>query len=141
VLYVEYENLDADHKYLLEVTVRTDTPDGPERTEHEIESKLIVGHDIANKFDVAFNWINETNFDTGRWEFGYALGFNHALVGEANQKPRSASMRGTERASARPRGQLGPSERPSSAANSTAGSVTARSGRRSIPTRPSSTWG
>jgi hypothetical protein len=86
VLYVEYENLDPDHKYLLDVTGRTDTPEGPDRTEHEIESKLIVGHDITSKFDVAFNWVNETNLDTGRWEFGYALGFNYALVGEANHE-------------------------------------------------------
>jgi len=86
VLYVEYENLKTDHKYLLEVTGRTDTPEGDATTKHEIESKLIVGHDITDKFDVAFNWINETNVDTGRWEFGYALGFNYALVGEANQE-------------------------------------------------------
>jgi hypothetical protein len=86
VVYVEYENLNPDHKYLLEVTGRTDTPEGPERTEHEIESKLIVGHDLTNRFDVAFNWINETNVVTGRWEYGYALGFNYALVGEANEE-------------------------------------------------------
>jgi hypothetical protein len=86
VLYVEYENLNPDHKYLLDVTGRTDTPEGPERWEHEIESKLIVGHDVTPKFDVAFNWINETNLDTGRWEFGYALGFNYAIVGEADQE-------------------------------------------------------
>jgi hypothetical protein len=86
VLYVEYENLNPDHKYLLDVTGRTDTPEGPERWEHEIESKLVVGHDLTSKFDVAFNWINETNLDTGHWEFGYALGFNYALVGEANQE-------------------------------------------------------
>jgi hypothetical protein len=86
VLYVEYENLDPNHKYLLEVTGRTDTPEGPLGTKHEVESKLIVGHDITSKFDVAFNWINETNFDSGRWEFGYALGFNYAIIGEANQE-------------------------------------------------------
>jgi hypothetical protein len=86
VLYVEYENLNPDHKYLLDVTGRTDTPEGPEKWKHEVESKLIVGHDITNKLDVAFNWINETNVDTGRWEFGYALGFNYAIVGEANQE-------------------------------------------------------
>jgi hypothetical protein len=61
---VEYENLHPDHKYLLDVTGRTGTPEGPERLEHEIESKLIVGRDITNKLDVAFNWINETNVDT-----------------------------------------------------------------------------
>ena len=93
VLYVEYENLKTDHKYLLEVTGRTDTPEGFATTKHEIESKLIVGHDITDKFDVAFNWINETNVDTGRWEFGYALGFNYAIVGEANKKPGSMSKR------------------------------------------------
>ena len=49
--------------------------------------KLIVGRDITEKFDVAFNWIkNETNLDTGHWESGYALGFNYALVGEADQE-------------------------------------------------------
>jgi hypothetical protein len=86
VLYVEYENLKTDHKYLLEVTGRTDTPEGPEVTKHEIESKLILGQDLTNKLDVAFNWINETNLDTGHWEFGYALGLNYALYGEANEE-------------------------------------------------------
>jgi hypothetical protein len=86
VLYLEYENLKPDHKYLLEVTGRTDTPEGPQTTKHEIESKLILGQDLTNKLDVAFNWINEANLDTGRWEFGYALGLNYALYGEANQE-------------------------------------------------------
>jgi hypothetical protein len=102
VLYVEYENLNPDHKYLLDVTGRTDMPDGPEKWEHEIESKLIVGHDITNKFDVAFNWINETNLDTGRWEFGYAA--------------TPATARG------------GKSKKLSLVASSMAGSATARSG-------------
>jgi hypothetical protein len=86
VLYVEYENLKPDHKYLLEVTGRTDTPEGLQRTKHEIESKLILGQDLSKKLDVAFNWINEANLDTGRWEFGYALGLNYALYGEANEE-------------------------------------------------------
>ena len=93
VLYVEYENLNPDHRYLLDVVGRTDTPEGPETTEHEIESKLIVGHDISSKLDVAFNWINETNLDTGRWEFGYALGFNYALYGEGNQEAEEGNER------------------------------------------------
>jgi hypothetical protein len=86
VLYVEYENLKPDHKYLLEVTGRTDTPEGPDRTEHEIDSKLILGQDLSSKLDVAFNWINEANLDTGRWEFGYALGLNYSLYGEGNEE-------------------------------------------------------
>jgi hypothetical protein len=97
VLYVEYESLHPDHKYLLDVTGRTDTPEGPEETwEHEIETKLIVGHDITKKLDVAFNWINETHVDTGRWEFGYALGFNYALVGEANEEAEEHGEKGHE---------------------------------------------
>jgi hypothetical protein len=86
VLYVEYENLKPDHKYLLEVTGRTDTPEGTDATKHEIETKLILGEDLTKKLDVAFNWINETNLDTGRWEFGYALGLNYALYGAANEE-------------------------------------------------------
>lgn len=102
VLYVEYETLKPDHKYLLDVTGRTDAEEGPETTEHEIESKLIVGHDLTNKLDVAFNWINETNLDTGRWEFGYALGFNYALLGEANQEAEEHhGKEGSERSTAR----------------------------------------
>lgn len=94
VLYVEYENLSPDHKYLLDITGRTDTPEGPEQWEHEIETKLILGHDISDKLDVAFNWVNETNLDTGRWEFGYALGMNYALLGEENQEANEREERG-----------------------------------------------
>jgi len=86
VLYVEYENLKPDHKYLLEVVGRTDAPEGPNKTEREIESRLILGQDLTDKLDIAFNWINDANLNTGRWEFGYALGLNYALYGEANQE-------------------------------------------------------
>lgn len=96
VLYVEYENLNPDHKYLLDVTGRTDTPEGAERWEHEIETKLILGHDITDKLDVAFNWVNETSLDSGRWEFGYALGMNYALYGEGNQEANERDRRGEQ---------------------------------------------
>ena len=86
VLYVEYENLKPNHKYLLEVVGRTDVPEGPNKTEREIESRLILGQDLTDKLDIAFNWINDANLNTGRWEFGYALGLNYALYGEANQE-------------------------------------------------------
>ena len=84
---------------------------------------MIVGHDITNKFDVAFNWINETNLDTGHWEFGYALGFNYALVGEANQEAESTRPTATHA-----KAQGGKSKKLSSVANSMVGSATARSG-------------
>jgi len=81
VLYVEYENERPAHRYITAALGRTDTPEPPggPRTEHNIETKLIVGHDIAKGFDVAFNWINEANLDTGHWEFGYAAGLNYSL--------------------------------------------------------------
>lgn len=78
VLYVEYENNRPVHRYLLEKVGRTDTPErpGPARTEHAIETKLILGHDFSRDFNLAFNWINEANVVTGHWEFGYAGGLN-----------------------------------------------------------------
>ena len=78
VLYVEYENLAPDHRFKLETLGRTDrpAPPGPPKTEHAVETKLILGQDFGRDFDVAFNWINEANLDDGHWEFGYAAGLN-----------------------------------------------------------------
>ena len=81
VLYVEYENLQPERSYVLDVVGRTDAADGPKSAERDIESKLILGGDVTNDLSVDFNWINETNLDTGRWDFGYAFGLNYALVG------------------------------------------------------------
>lgn len=78
VLYVEYEHLTTSHRYKLDVLGREDTP-GVEETENSIESKLILGHDFTDRLDAGFNWINEVNLGTGRWEFGYALGLNYKL--------------------------------------------------------------
>lgn len=75
VLYVEYEDLRPAHRYLLEVVGRTDGPESD--SGHEIESRVILGHDFSDRFDVAFNWINDVNLRTGNWEFGYALGLNY----------------------------------------------------------------
>jgi len=81
VLYVEYEHLRPEHRYIRAVTGRTDgeEEEGEEETEHELETKLILGHDFSDRFNVAFNWINETNLDSGKWEFGYATGLNYAF--------------------------------------------------------------
>lgn len=83
VLYVECANLNPDHRYLLDVTGRTDSPQ-TQKWGHEIETKLIVGHDLTDGLDVAFNWLNDTNLDTGNWEFGYVFGFNYALIGDTS---------------------------------------------------------
>jgi hypothetical protein len=90
VVYVEYEQLEPEHTYKRAVTGRTDGAEleDDERTEHELETKLILGQDLSDRLDVAFNWINEVNLGTGRWEFGYAMGFNYVLVegaGEARE--------------------------------------------------------
>ena len=41
--------------------------------------RLIIGHDFSDRFNVAFNWINEVKFDNGDWEFGYAAGLNYVI--------------------------------------------------------------
>jgi len=81
VLYVEYEYLKPSHRYIRAVTGRTDEveEEGEEKAEHEIESRLILGHDFSKRVNVAFNWINETNLESGNWEFGYAAGLNLTL--------------------------------------------------------------
>lgn len=80
VLYAEYDQKQATSRYLSSVVGRTDTPEGPPATEHELETKLIVGHDITDRFNVAFNWINEIKFDNGVSSFGYATGFNYVVI-------------------------------------------------------------
>lgn len=89
VLYAEYEQLEPEHRIKRAVVGRTDGEESEEEeegTEHELETKLILGQDINDRLDVSFNWINETNFDTGKWAFGYALGFNYVLFEDENSK-------------------------------------------------------
>src|SRR5215510_597424 len=95
VLYVEYEAEKPAHRYISEVLGRTDTPEAPgaPRTEHNIETKLILGQDIGKDLDVAFNWINEVNLDTGHWEFGYAAGLNYSLYRVERNKADPWSIR------------------------------------------------
>jgi len=69
VLYVEYEQLEPSHRYLHTVAGRAgeaneDTGDD-EGTEHAIETRLILGEDLSDRLDVAFNWISEVNLDSG----------------------------------------------------------------------------
>lgn len=82
VLYVEYEQLEPEHKYIRGVTGRAgdeEEEEEEEGTEYELETKLLLGEDITDRLDVAFNWINEVNLDNGHWEFGYAMGLNYVL--------------------------------------------------------------
>jgi len=80
VLYAEYEQLQPEHKYLFEVVGRAGEEEGgDEGTEHELETRLILGQDVTDRLNLAFNWINEVNFDNGEWAFGYAAGLNYVL--------------------------------------------------------------
>lgn len=84
VLYVEYGDLTASHRYLLEAVGRTDASE--EGSSREIESRLILGHDFNDGFDIAFNWISDANLNTGNWEFGYAAGLNYTLFEQATRR-------------------------------------------------------
>ena len=90
VLYAEYEQKEPESRYITSVVGRTDTPEGPAGTEHELETKLIVGHDITDRFNVAFNWINEIKFDNGVWSFGYAAGLNYVLLKSGSEAEEEA---------------------------------------------------
>ena len=79
VLYAEYEQKEPASQFITAVVGRTDEPEGPPETEHELETRLIFGHDITDRLTVAFDWINEIKFDNGLWSFGYAAGFSYAL--------------------------------------------------------------
>ncbi len=80
VVYMEYEDLSEDTKYLMEMSGREDarTLQKKRPRERVFETRLILGEDISEHMDVSFNWINENDLDTGIIAYGYALGFNYA---------------------------------------------------------------
>ena len=97
VLYAEYEQKEPASQFITAVVGRTDEPEGPPETEHELETRLIFGHDLTDRLTVAFNWINEIKFDNGLWSFGYATGFSYALFEaqgweEAEEKAESRGL-------------------------------------------------
>lgn len=87
VVYAEYEELRPAHRFKRAVVGRTDGEEGEEEeegTEHEVETKLILGQDLNDRLDVSFNWINEANLDNGKWAFGYAAGLNYVVFEAVN---------------------------------------------------------
>jgi hypothetical protein len=85
VLYLEYEQKKPESRYIRSVVGRTGSPEGPEETEHELETKLIFGHDISSRLHVAFNTIQEVKFDNGIWSFCYAAGLNYLIFRSFDQ--------------------------------------------------------
>jgi hypothetical protein len=77
MVYVEYEDLDPRTRNKMEVSgwVRppyTEATEDSER-ERELETRLVLSHDVG-PLEVAFNWVNETDLESGTTAFGYSLG-------------------------------------------------------------------
>jgi len=77
MVYVEYANLDPRTRNKLEIVgwVRppyTETMEDSER-EQELETRLVLSHELG-PVEVAFNWINESELESGKTAFGYSLG-------------------------------------------------------------------
>lgn len=83
MVYVEYENLDPTTRYKMEVSGWIDPPYTPEpeseiNREKILESRLILSQDFSG-WNVAFNWINESDLHTRRHDFGYSVGMMKKL--------------------------------------------------------------
>ena len=81
VLYAEYEYKRPESVF---IRSRVGRADGREPTEgsdeHELETKLILGHDFSSNLNAAFNAIQEINFSNDNLvAFGYAAGLNYAF--------------------------------------------------------------
>ncbi len=82
VLYVEYEDLHVATRYKMEVSGWVEPPfkeeEGDSDRESILESRLILSEDFG-RWNVAFNWINESDLNAGEAAFGYSLGFLYRL--------------------------------------------------------------
>lgn len=85
VLYVEFENITAADKTILEVVGHDGQEDEAEanadaRTEHkhEGELKLILSSNVQD-WNISENFIAEKNFGHEPWEFGYSIAASHPL--------------------------------------------------------------
>ncbi len=90
VLYVEYEDLDPETRYKMEVSGWIKPPYEEEETEEPsreriIETRIILSQDFLERWNAAFNWINESNTDDGVTAFGYTIGVSYALIAESEE--------------------------------------------------------
>ncbi|MDO8683338.1 MAG: heavy metal-binding domain-containing protein [Armatimonadota bacterium] len=104
VLYMEYEDLDPETRFKMEVSGREDGKGEPAELEGKreriLETRLILSRD-KGPYNYAFNWINET--DTRRrgfTEFGYAIGMRRTLTDHHHEM--SEGHRHTENAEGLP---------------------------------------
>jgi hypothetical protein len=81
-LYMEYEDLDPKTRFKMEVSGREDGKGEPaeeDQRERIMETRLVLSRDVG-PWNVAFNWINETDMRrSGFTDFGYALGVRYSL--------------------------------------------------------------
>jgi hypothetical protein len=85
VLYIEYENINAADKNILEVVghdagADLAVPNGSSRRahKHEGELKLILSSNLKS-WNISENFIAEKNLGHAPWEFGYAVGATRPL--------------------------------------------------------------
>jgi hypothetical protein len=92
VLYVEYEDTNADDRSLLEITGHHSISDlilsnaqGRPLVERSIETKLILSSNMRG-WNFSENFIAEKNLKNEPWEFGYALGVSRPLALKARSE-------------------------------------------------------
>lgn len=83
-IYFEFEDLDPETRFKMEtsgwiITPYKEEPEGEPEREKILESRLILSQNIGN-WNIAFNWLNETDTRTGTTPFGYALGAMYKLT-------------------------------------------------------------
>jgi hypothetical protein len=93
VLYVEYENINAADRSLLEIVghdsisdLRIPNTEARSETERELELKLILSSNVHG-WNISENFISEKNLtEPEPWEFGYAFGVSRPLALKAGSK-------------------------------------------------------
>src|SRR3972149_6577905 len=86
-IYCEYESLDPETRFKMETSGWVGeghgghSHGGSEEAEREkiLESRFILSQNIGN-WNIAFNWINETDARTGATPFGYSMGAMYKLT-------------------------------------------------------------
>lgn len=83
LVYMEYEHLQKETRYKMEVSGWIKPPykeedSGEERDERILETRIILSHDFKNT-NIAFNWINETDLRNSTTDFGYSIGVLHYI--------------------------------------------------------------
>lgn len=82
-VYFEFEDLDPETRFKMEtsgwmIKPYKMKPEGEPEREKILESRFILSQNIGN-WNIAFNWLNETDTRTGENPFGYAFGALYKL--------------------------------------------------------------